>query len=175
MSFRGSLVPMYTGSLGPVGADVEGRWNVTVVSRGADYAIRAMLDVASKPVDTRAVTERIAERQEIPVAFLSKVVGQLTQSGLLRTYRGASGGVFLAKPADDINLRQILEAVQGPIVLNQCTAPYNGCPRAATCPVVQIFLQAQEGLEDILEQANLAELAREAEILAGAQDRGGNH
>jgi Rrf2 family protein len=148
---------------------------VTVVSRGADYAIRAMLDVASKPADSRAVTERIAERQEIPVAFLSKVVGQLTQSGLLRTHRGAAGGVFLAKPADDINLRQILEAVQGPIVLNQCTAPYNGCPKAATCPVCQVFLQAQEGLEEVLEQATLAELLREAEMLAGTRDTGGDH
>jgi Rrf2 family protein len=148
---------------------------VTVVSRGGDYAIRAMLDVASRPMDSRAVTERIAERQEIPVAFLSKVVAQLTQSGLLRTHRGAAGGVFLAKPADGINLRQILEAVQGPIVLNQCTAPHNGCPRAATCPVCQIFLQAQEGLEQVLEQASLDELVREAATLAGTQSRRGGH
>jgi Rrf2 family protein len=142
---------------------------VTVVSRGADYAIRAMLDVAGQPADTRTVTEQIADRQEIPVAFLSKVVAQLTQSGLLRTYRGATGGVFLAQPADEINLRQILEAVQGPIVLNQCTAPYDGCPRAATCPVCGVLLRAQERLQETLEQAILAELAREAQLLAAGR------
>lgn len=146
---------------------------MTVVSRGADYAIRAMLDVAGQPADTRTVTEQIADRQEIPVAFLSKVVAQLTQSGLLRTYRGATGGVFLAQPADQINLRQVLEAVQGPIVLNQCTAPYDGCARAATCPVCRVFLQAQEGLQETFEQVNLAELAREGELLAAGQDVGG--
>jgi len=140
---------------------------VTVVSRGADYGIRAMLDLASQPVDQRTVTEQIAERQEIPVAFLSKVVAQLTQSGLLRTYRGAAGGVFLGRPADDINLRQVLEAVQGPIVLNQCTGPYDGCPKAATCPACRVFLEAQKSLQEMLERASLAELAVEGDLLAG--------
>jgi Rrf2 family protein len=139
--------------------EVERRWTVTVVSRGADYAIRAVLDLANQPEDQRTVTEQIAARQEIPVAFLSKVVAQLTQSGLLRTYRGAAGGVFLARPADDINLRQVLEAVQGPIVLNQCTAPYDGCPKAATCPACRVFLEAQRSLQETLERASLAELA----------------
>jgi len=141
---------------------------VTVVSRGADYAIRAMLDLASQPEDQRTVTEQIAERQDIPVAFLSKVVAQLTQSGLLRTYRGATGGVFLGRAADDINLRQVLEAVQGPIVLNQCTGPYDGCPKAATCPVCRVFVEAQESLQDTLERASLAELAIEGDLLLGA-------
>jgi Rrf2 family protein len=140
---------------------------VTVVSRGADYAIRAMLDLASQPTDQRTVTMQIAERQEIPVAFLSKVVAQLTQSGLLRTYRGAAGGVFLGRPADDINLRQVLEAVQGPIVLNQCTGPYNGCPKAATCPACRVFLEAQKNLQEALELASLAELAVEGDLLLG--------
>ncbi len=140
---------------------------MTVVSRGADYAIRAMLDLASQPVDQRTVTGQIADRQEIPVAFLSKVVAQLTQSGLLRTYRGAAGGVFLGRPADDINLRQVLEAVQGPIVLNQCTGPYDGCPKAATCPACRVFLEAQKSLQEMLERASLAELAVEGDLLAG--------
>jgi len=139
---------------------------VTLVSRGADYAIRAMLDVASQPQDTRTVTERIAERQDIPVAFLSKVVAQLTQSGLLRTYRGAAGGVFLGRPAEEINLRQVVEAVQGPIVLNLCTGPYNGCDKAEICPAYPVFEDAQRRLCLVLEEASLAVLAREGARLA---------
>ena len=107
---------------------------MTLVSRGADYAIRAMMDVADQPEDTRTVTERIAKRQKVPAAFLSKVVAQLTQSGLLRTHRGAGGGVLLGRSAEEINLRQIVEAVQGPIVVNLCTGPYDGCAKAAACP-----------------------------------------
>ena len=131
---------------------------MTIVSRGADYAIRAMLDVASQAEGSRTVTEQIAQRQEIPGAFLSKVVAQLTQSGLLRTQRGASGGVFLGRAAEEINIREVLEAVQGPVVLNLCTGPYDGCSRADTCPAHPLFRQAQQGLAEILERANLAKI-----------------
>jgi len=142
---------------------------VTIVSRGADYAIRAMLDVASQAEGSRTVTVQIAQRQEIPGAFLSKVVAQLTQSGLLRTQRGASGGVFLGRAAEEISLRQVVEAVQGPMVLNLCTGPYDGCSRAHTCPASPLFRQAQQSLAEVLEQATLAEIAAKGEILARAQ------
>ena len=133
---------------------------MTLVSRGADYAIRAVLDVASQPEGTRTVTEHIAQRQEIPAAFLSKVVAQLTQSGLLRTYRGAAGGVFLGRAAEEISLRQVVEAVQGPIVLNLCTGPYDGCAKASSCPACGVFEDAQASLNEVLDAATLADLSR---------------
>jgi Rrf2 family protein len=144
---------------------------MTLLSRGTDYAIRAMLDVACQPEGERTVTERIAARQEIPAAFLSKVVAQLTQAGLMRTHRGAAGGVLLGRPAEQINLRQIVEAVQGPIVVNLCTGPYDGCQRAASCPASSVLTAAQRGLEETLERAILAELSSEAARLA--EDREG--
>jgi Rrf2 family protein len=143
-----------------------------IVSRGADYAIRAMVDLCGQSEDERAITEQIAIRQEIPGAFLSKVIAQLTQAGLMRTYRGASGGLDLGKPAEEINLRQIIEAVQGPTVLNVCTGPYNGCDRAETCAVTGVFKEAQTSLNTVLEQAILANLVKEAAILEAAAERG---
>ncbi len=140
-----------------------------VLSRGADYAIRAMLDVASQLEDKKTVTERIAMRQDVPAAFLSKVVAQLTQAGLLRTHRGAAGGVELGRASEEINLRQVIEAVQGPIVLNLCTDPYNGCPQAAVCPVCKVFQEAQGKVDAVLEQAILANLAQEAIVLTTGQ------
>lgn len=139
---------------------------MTLLSRGADYAIRAMLDVAAQPEDRKTVTERIAIRQDIPAAFLSKVVAQLTQAGLLRTHRGAAGGVLLGRPAEEINVRQIVEAVQGPIVVNLCTGPYDGCPRVGSCPASRVFREAQGSLDAVLESVTLAELTREGEMLA---------
>jgi Rrf2 family protein len=140
-----------------------------LVSRGADYAIRAMLDVARLPEDKRTVTEQIAMRQEIPVAFLSKVIAQLTQAGLMRTYRGAAGGVHLGRPAEEINLRQIVEALQGPIALSLCTDPYDGCPKAATCPAYRVFKEGQRNLDTLLEEECLADLVREATILKASE------
>lgn len=142
-----------------------------LLSRGADYAIRAMLDVASLPEDKKTITEHIAMRQDVPVAFLSKVIAQLTQAGLLRTYRGAAGGVHLGQPAEEINLRQIVETLQGPIALNLCTDPYDGCPRAETCPAGRVFKEAQKSLDVLLEQAILADLAREAAMLTTNEER----
>ena len=144
---------------------------MTLVSRGADYAIRAMMDVANQPEDTRTVTERIAKRQKVPAAFLSKVVAQLTQSGLLRTHRGAGGGVLLGRSAEEINLRQIVEAVQGPIVVNLCTGPYDGCAKAAACPAYEVFHEAQESLREVLEQATLTELVSSGSMSPSAQRR----
>jgi Rrf2 family protein len=135
------------------------------VSRGADYAISAVLDVASQPEGTRTVTEHIAQRQEIPTAFLSKVVAQLTQSGLLRTHRGATGGVALGRPAEEITLRQVVEAVQGPIVVNLCTGPYDGCSKSGVCPACGTFERAQASLHQVLEAATLADLTSSAKGL----------
>ena len=145
---------------------------MTLLSRGADYAIRAILDVASQPEDERTVTQQIAMRQDIPAAFLSKVVAQLTQAGLLRTHRGAGGGVLLGKPPEEISLRQVVEAVQGPMVINLCTGPYDGCPRTPTCPASPVFKEAQESLDALLERACLADLAKEAAGLAASGERG---
>ncbi len=145
---------------------------MTILSRGADYAIRAMLDVAGQPEGERTVTERIAERQDIPAAFLSKVVAQLTQAGLLRTHRGAAGGVVLGRPAERINVRQIVEAVQGPIVVNLCTGPYDGCNTAPSCPAASVFKVVQRDLERTLEQAILADLSSEAQRMAERSEDG---
>jgi Rrf2 family protein len=147
----------------PIGeCECQRRCSVTLVSRGADYAVRAAIDVASQSEDRRTVTGQIARRQDIPVAFLSKVVAQLTQAGVLRTHRGAAGGVYLGRPAEEISLLQIIEAVQGPIVVNDCTGPYDGCARAGACPACRVFEEAQKLLHEALREATLADLARAA-------------
>jgi Rrf2 family protein len=143
-----------------------------ILSRGTDYAIRAMLDLACQPEGKKAITGQIAKRQEIPGAFLSKVVAQLTQAGLMRTYRGAAGGIDLGKPPEEINLRQIVEAIQGPIVLNICTGPYNGCARTETCSVLGVLKEAQGSLNAVLERAMLANLATETARLEIGEDKG---
>jgi DNA-binding IscR family transcriptional regulator len=88
----------------------------------------------------------------------------------MRTQRGAAGGVLLGRPAEQINLRQIVEAVQGPIVVNLCTGPYDGCQRATSCPASSVLTAAQRGLEETLERAILAELSSEVARLAEARE-----
>jgi len=131
-----------------------------LLSRGGDYAIRAMVDLASRPGEERTITQGIADRQQIPPAFLSKVVAGLTQAGLVRTHRGAAGGVGLARSPETISLREVVEAVQGPIILNECTDPYRACPLEGACTVSRAWREAQKNLEELLGSAYLSQFAK---------------
>jgi Rrf2 family protein len=129
-----------------------------LLSRGGDYAVRAMVYLAGRPQNGKAITEEIATKQDIPPAFLSKVLARLTQAGLVRTYRGAAGGVGLARSPEDISLLEVVEAVQGPIALNECTSPYRTCPMEGSCCVSGVWKSAQRDLEDTLRRTTLAGL-----------------
>lgn len=131
-----------------------------LLSRGGDYAIRAMVDLASRPAEERTITQGIAGRQQIPPAFLSKVLASLTQAGLIRTHRGAAGGVGLARSPERISLLEVVEAVQGPIILNECTNPYRTCPLEDTCTVSQTWREAQKNLKELLGSAYLSQFVK---------------
>jgi Rrf2 family protein len=120
------------------------------ISRRTDYGVRVILDLASLPKGERASTQEIAERQSIPGPFLAKIISQLSLSGLVTTYRGAGGGVKLARPASEINLLQVIEALDGPVRLNRCVIEPGACPRDTHCPVHHIWAKAQSDLTGLL-------------------------
>jgi Rrf2 family transcriptional regulator, iron-sulfur cluster assembly transcription factor len=137
-----------------------------LINRGTDYATRTMLYVAGAVNGDTATTQEIAERQGISQVFLSKIVQRLVQAGLLRTYRGASGGVTLSQPPSDINLRQIIEAMEGPITLNRCLTGPGECFRENICPLHEVWLKAQEDLLTVLESTTLDRLVMRGKELA---------
>lgn len=132
------------------------------ISRRTDYGVRLILDLAGLPVGERASTQEIAERQNIPAPFLAKIISQLSLSGLVHTHRGAGGGVRLARPAGEINLLQVIEALDGPVRLNRCVIDPGMCPQDQTCPVHRIWARAQENLVTILNDATFDVLAADA-------------
>jgi Rrf2 family protein len=132
------------------------------ISRRTDYGVRLILDLAGLPDGKRASTQEIAERQNIPAPFLAKIISQLSLSGLVNTHRGAGGGVRLARPAAEINLLQVIEALDGPIRLNRCVSDAGACPQDRTCPVRRVWASAQERLVMALNDATFDVLAGEA-------------
>jgi Rrf2 family protein len=120
------------------------------ISRRTDYGIRVILDLAALPEDERTSTQEIARRQSIPPPFLAKIISQLSLSGLVTTFRGAGGGVKLARSASEISLLQVVEALDGPIRLNRCVIQPEACPRNEHCPVHDIWLRAQADLTSLL-------------------------
>ena len=127
------------------------------ITRQADYAVRAVLHLASNG-DQRTATSAIAEEQHIPPSFLAKIVSQLSIAGLLHTSRGARGGVTLAREAKDITLLEVIEAIDGPIQLNECVGDNRSCDFDANCPLRPVWCDAQEELVGRLKNTNFADM-----------------
>jgi Rrf2 family protein len=128
------------------------------ISRRTDYGVRVIMDLASLPDGARPSTQEIADRQSIPGPFLAKIISTLSVSGLVITYRGAGGGVSLARPASEISLLHVIEALDGPVQLNRCVIEPGACPRDSFCPVHHIWAKAQSELTSLLDNTTFDEL-----------------
>ena len=84
------------------------------VSAKADYAIRAMVELAAGG-DGPLKGDRIAQAQSIPIKFLENIMSDLRNAGLVRSQRGAEGGYWLNRPADEVSLADVIRAVDGPL------------------------------------------------------------
>lgn len=116
------------------------------ITRQADYAIRAVLFLAKNTGNQRSSTSLIARSQEIPASFLAKIISQLSLAGIIHTSRGAKGGVSLARDPGEISLLDVVEAIDGPVALNQCTADRPTCKRKESCPMQYVWCEAQDEL-----------------------------
>src|SRR3972149_4157843 len=123
------------------------------ITRQADYAVRAVLHLARNN-EQRIATSMIAEEQRIPPSFLAKIISQLSIAGLLHTSRGARGGVTLAREAKDITLLEVIEAIDGPIQLNECVGEDGVCVFDSDCPIQPIWCDAQGDLVEKLKKTN---------------------
>lgn len=131
------------------------------ITRQADYAVRAILYLAQLGPNQKAATSQIAEHQEIPLSFLAKIVAQLSVAGLLQTMRGARGGVMLARPPEEITLLDVVEAIDGPIMLNECVNGDDDCPMHE-CPMRNVWNAAQADLVARLQATNFAQFLKPA-------------
>ncbi|HUH97488.1 MAG TPA: Rrf2 family transcriptional regulator [Anaerolineales bacterium] len=132
------------------------------ITRQADYAVRAVLYLARQPNAERAATSTIAEEQRIPPSFLAKIISQLSIAGLLHTSRGARGGVTLAREASEITLLEVVEAIDGPIQLNECVGEEGTCSFDGDCPLRSVWCEAQEELVARLKATNFSDLMTQA-------------
>ncbi|MCE1245174.1 MAG: Rrf2 family transcriptional regulator [Firmicutes bacterium] len=128
------------------------------ITRAGDYGIQGMLYLASLPEGKEAYIKEIAQARDIPVSFLAKIFQSLSRAGLVRSQRGAKGGFVLAKPAKEITLLDILQAIEGAIALNLCMEGENTCYKSVQCPVHPVLKEAQNELAKTLGRHNLEEL-----------------
>lgn len=129
------------------------------ITRQADYAVRAVVYLSQLGEDKRAATSQIAEEQQIPPSFLAKIVSQLSVAGLLYTSRGARGGVSLAKDPSEISLLEVVEAIDGPILLNECVAEHGVCVFGDSCQIRPVWCDAQAELVQTLKETTFDKFA----------------
>lgn len=130
------------------------------LSRRADYGMRVILDLAALAEGERTSSREIARRQIIPLPFLSKIIAQLAVAGLVETQRGVQGGIRLARPASEISMKDVFEALEGPIVLNRCLIRPEECPLHVLCAVHDVWEDIQIQINTILSETTFDELLR---------------
>ncbi len=128
------------------------------LTREADYAVRIVLDLTEHGRDRPVRSADIAHRQLVPRPFLTKVVQRLARRGYVRTRRGTGGGITLGRDPRVITLRDIVEAIEGPIHLNRCLVRPGACLLARRCPVHPVWRHIQELVIRELEGTTIASL-----------------
>ena len=137
------------------------------INRQTDYAIRVVLALAKEPEGSRLPSARIGQEMLIPRAFLTRIVAELAQAGLLQTFAGREGGLQLARPAEQLTLKDVVQAFEGPVLLSECMLGEEACPFEGTCPVRTRWGRLQKAILDELERTTFAALALETENMQG--------
>ena len=117
--------------------------------------------MAQQPSERLVLVSEISRNQNIPETFLAKIFQRLSKAGLLRSSRGSKGGFSLGKPANEITMRQVIEAIEGPIALNRCLRREGECEEEEVCPIHQVWEKAQERFLEILDRTTMEDLAKQ--------------
>ena len=129
------------------------------VTAKADYAVRAVVELANSSQGAPRKVDEVAQAQAIPVSFLENILTQLRSAGIVRSQRGPEGGYWLAKPAGEVNLAQVIRAVEGPLVGVRGQRPeeieYTGSAQS----LQQVWIALRANLRKVLEQVTVAEVA----------------
>jgi len=130
-----------------------------MITREADYAVRAVLELASG-TSGRSAAE-LARATQVPYPFLRRVLGRLTAAKLVKSVRGRSGGVQLARPAGAISLRDVVRAIDpATITLNACLLDGGRCSRVRRCAVHASLARVQKELWRSLDAVTFDTLVR---------------
>jgi Rrf2 family protein len=136
------------------------------INRQTDYAIRVILALAKQGDEAMLSTSRIQQEMLIPRALSLRVVAELAKGGFILTYPGREGGLKLARPAAEINLRQIVMYFEHNFTVSECLHAGGVCPFDDSCPVRCRWARLQALILHELENTTFDELAREASSVA---------
>jgi Rrf2 family protein len=128
------------------------------ISAKVDYAVRAAVELAvagAGPIKG----ERLAQAQDIPLKFLENILGELKHAGLVRSQRGTVGGYWLAQPADEITIADVIRAVEGPLASVRGESPGSVQFSGSAEPLGKLWVAVRANLREVLESVTIADIA----------------
>jgi Rrf2 family protein len=144
----------------PVNEPATERCNSSMqLTRAADYAVRVMVHLATLPPGKRAFLPELAEATATPESFLSKVMQALARAGLISSRRGKLGGFTILPRGREATMREVIEAIDGPIRLNACLNGGKDCERKSWCPAHPVWARAQRAMTDVLMSVTVQAMA----------------
>lgn len=147
------------------------------LSKRGEYGLRAMIDLATWESGTGGSIvqiKEIAEREQIPAKFLEQIMLTLKNAGLLHSKMGIGGGYYLAKPAAEITLGQIIRVLDGPIAPIRCVSQMAyescGCPDEEACGLRLVMFDVRNAMADILDNTSLSDIAGRIDAVLSARN-----
>jgi Rrf2 family protein len=129
------------------------------VTAKADYAVRAVVELAGSEPGVPRKVDDLAQAQGIPVSFLENILTQLRSSGIVRSQRGPEGGYWLAQPADEVSLARVIRAVEGPLVGVRGQRPEEVTYTGSAESLQQVWIALRANLRKVLEHVTVADIA----------------
>ena len=130
------------------------------------YGIHAMYDLAQFGSETPQPIKSIAERQNIPEAYLEQLIGQLRRSGLVRSVRGAQGGYLLSRSPSEITVGEVLRTLEGELAVVDCLMEEDACHKACSCPTRVVWKKLRDGLNEIVDGITLQDMLDDYERMS---------
>jgi Rrf2 family protein len=129
------------------------------VTAKADYAVRAVVELAGAGAQAPRKVDDVAKAQDIPLSFLENILTQLRSAGVVRSQRGPDGGYWLSRPPEEITLAQVIRAVEGPLVGVRGQRPEEIEYRGSAAPLQQVWIALRANLRGVLERVTVADVA----------------
>jgi Rrf2 family protein len=132
------------------------------VSAKADYAVRAAVELAAAEPEQPVKGDAIAAAQDIPLRFLENILAEMRQQGLVHSRRGQDGGYWLARPADDVTIAEVIRAVEGPLATVRGDRPDQLAFRGAAKPLKGVWVALRANIRSVLETVTLADVVADS-------------
>jgi Rrf2 family transcriptional regulator, iron-sulfur cluster assembly transcription factor len=131
-----------------------------IFSSSTEYAMRGLSELSGRAQDGESIMlDELVAGTDLPRDFMAKIFQKLVRAGILRSARGRGGGFALARPSHEITLMHIVEAMEGPQLMDECVVGLEKCNDTMPCPQHDLYKPIRQRLKDYLNTTTLADLA----------------